>query len=89
MNQLLDNIFERPAAQKLAILGATIVLLAALYYSFSYSPQADECPHTLADLPCGCQDVHYACGYVDREHDHVVCDGSPLPTPTPGQEQDQ
>lgn len=42
MNQLLDNIFERPAVQKLAILGATIVLLAALYYSFSYSPQADE-----------------------------------------------
>jgi hypothetical protein len=42
------------------------------------SPAAEECPHVLVDLPCGCQDVHYACGYVDREHDHVACDGVPL-----------
>lgn len=42
MNQLLDNILERPPAQKLAILAATIILLAALFYSFLYSPQADE-----------------------------------------------
>lgn len=42
MNQLLDNILERSAAQKLAILGAIIILLAALYYSFLYSPQAEE-----------------------------------------------
>jgi hypothetical protein len=39
------------------------------------SPAADSCPSTLTDLPCGCTDVHYACGYVDREHDHVACDG--------------
>jgi type IV pilus assembly protein PilO len=38
----LDNILERSAAQKLAILGAIIILLAALYYSFLYSPQAEE-----------------------------------------------
>src|SRR5581483_6809496 len=42
LNQLLDNILERPPAQKLAILAATIILLGALYYSFIYSPQADE-----------------------------------------------
>ena len=42
MNQLVDNILERSTAQKLAILGATIILLAALYYSFLYSPSADE-----------------------------------------------
>lgn len=42
MNQLFDNIFERSAAQKLAILGATIILLVALYYSFLYSPRSDE-----------------------------------------------
>jgi hypothetical protein len=40
-----------------------------------FSPAADECPFRLVDLPCGCQDVHYACGYIDREHDHVVCTG--------------
>ena len=42
MNQLVDNILERSTAQKVAILGATIILLAALYYSFLYSPGADE-----------------------------------------------
>ena len=42
MSQLLDNIFERSTAQKVAILGAIIILLAALYYSFLYSPQAEE-----------------------------------------------
>ena len=55
----------------------------------AFSPQADDCPHTLADLPCGCQDVHYACGYVDREHDHVACDGTPLDTTASTQEQEQ
>jgi hypothetical protein len=30
---------------------------------------------TLVDLPCGCQDVVFACGYIDHEHDHVQCDG--------------
>ena len=42
MNQLIDNILERPKLQKIAILGATIILLAALYYSFLYSPRSDE-----------------------------------------------
>ena len=42
MNQILDNILERSKAQKFAILGVIIILLAALYYSFLYSPQADE-----------------------------------------------
>jgi hypothetical protein len=31
----------------------------------------------LVDLPCGCQDVYYEDGSVDREHDHVECDGLP------------
>ena len=39
------------------------------------SPEADNCTFILAGLACGCQDVHYACGYVDREHDHVDCPG--------------
>jgi hypothetical protein len=34
-----------------------------------------ECSFTPAVLPCGCQDLHYACGYVDRAHDHVACSG--------------
>jgi hypothetical protein len=34
-------------------------------------PGADSCPCELKDLPCGCQDVIYACGYIDFEHDHV------------------
>jgi type IV pilus assembly protein PilO len=42
LNQLVDNILERSTAQKVAILGGTIILLAALYYSFLYSPGADE-----------------------------------------------
>ena len=42
MNQLIENILERSKPQKIAILGATIVLLAALYYSFLYSPRSDE-----------------------------------------------
>lgn len=33
----------------------------------------------LVDLPCGCQDVYYSNGNVDREHDHVECDGKPEP----------
>jgi hypothetical protein len=33
----------------------------------------------LVDLPCGCQDVVTRRGkVVDREHDHVQCDGTPL-----------
>ncbi len=42
MNQILDTILERSTAQKLAILGVTIILIAALYYSFLFSPRADE-----------------------------------------------
>ena len=42
MNQLLDNILERPKAQKLAILGVTIILIVALYYSFLFVPRSDE-----------------------------------------------
>jgi hypothetical protein len=43
----------------------------------AYSPEADACPFVLIELPCGCQDVHYACGYTDREHDYVNCSGCP------------
>ncbi|MBM2803775.1 MAG: pilus assembly protein PilO [Deltaproteobacteria bacterium] len=42
MNQLIDNILERPKLQKIGILAATIILLAALYYSSLYSPRSDE-----------------------------------------------
>lgn len=42
MNQLLDNILERPKFQKIGILAATIILIAALYYSFVYSPRSDQ-----------------------------------------------
>lgn len=42
MNEILDNLLERPAKQKLGILVVTIILLSALYYSFLYSPQADQ-----------------------------------------------
>ena len=47
-------------------------------------PDGDEtseiarCAYILRNLRCGCQDVEYACGYTDREHDHVECDGLPL-----------
>ena len=40
-----------------------------------YEPLADACSFYLVDLPCGCQDVAYACGYIDHEHDHVTCSG--------------
>jgi type IV pilus assembly protein PilO len=42
VNQLIDNILERPKLQKIGILAATIILLGALYYSFLYSPRSDE-----------------------------------------------
>ena len=42
MNELLDNLLERPGKQKVAILVVAIILIGALYYSFLYSPRADE-----------------------------------------------
>lgn len=42
MNQLLDNILDRPIAQKIGILVAMIILLAALYYSFLHVPGSDR-----------------------------------------------
>jgi len=42
VNQLIDNILERPNLQKIGILAETIILLGALYYSFLYSPRSDE-----------------------------------------------
>lgn len=42
MNELLDNILERPGIQKVGILGVAIILIVALFYSFLYSPQTDE-----------------------------------------------
>ncbi|MSP39109.1 MAG: pilus assembly protein PilO [Deltaproteobacteria bacterium] len=42
MNQLLDNLLERPRIQRIGILAAAIILLGALYYSFIYSPRSDE-----------------------------------------------
>jgi len=42
LNELLDNILERPTGQKVAILVVTIILITALYYSFLYSPRAEE-----------------------------------------------
>jgi type IV pilus assembly protein PilO len=42
LNELLDNILERPTGQKVAILVVMIILITALYYSFLYSPRAEE-----------------------------------------------
>jgi len=42
LNQLLENILERPKVQKLAILGVAIILLVALYYSFLFVPRSDQ-----------------------------------------------
>jgi type IV pilus assembly protein PilO len=42
VNELLDNLLERPGKQKLGILIVTIILITALYYSFLYGPSADE-----------------------------------------------
>jgi type IV pilus assembly protein PilO len=42
LNQLLENILERPTIQKIGILVATVILVSALYYSFVYSPRSDE-----------------------------------------------
>ncbi|MGE5218792.1 MAG: type 4a pilus biogenesis protein PilO [Chloroflexota bacterium] len=42
MNEILDNILERPTSQKIGILVVTIILIGALYYSFLYSPRAEE-----------------------------------------------
>jgi type IV pilus assembly protein PilO len=42
LNELLDNLLERPGKQKLAILAVIVVLLGALYYSFLYAPRAEE-----------------------------------------------
>jgi type IV pilus assembly protein PilO len=42
LNELLDNLLERPGKQKLAILAVMSILIAALYYSFLYSPRADQ-----------------------------------------------
>jgi type IV pilus assembly protein PilO len=42
MNNTLDQILGRPQAQKIGILAGIIILLAALYYTFLYSPRSDE-----------------------------------------------
>lgn len=42
MNQLLENILERPKAQKLAILVVSIILIVALYYSFLFVSRSDQ-----------------------------------------------
>jgi type IV pilus assembly protein PilO len=42
LNELLDNLLERPGKQKFGIIVVTIILLSALYYSFLYSPRADQ-----------------------------------------------
>ena len=42
MNSAIEKILDRPKGQKLGILGGLIILLAAAFYSFLYSPQADE-----------------------------------------------
>jgi type IV pilus assembly protein PilO len=42
LNEILDNVLERSGKQKIGILVVTIVLIGALYYSFLYSPQAEQ-----------------------------------------------
>jgi type IV pilus assembly protein PilO len=42
LNELLDNILERPKAQKIALLAVVILLVGGLYYTFLFSPGMDE-----------------------------------------------
>ena len=42
MNELLDNILERPKAQKIALLAVVLLLVGGLYYTFLFSPGMDE-----------------------------------------------
>lgn len=42
MNATLEKILDRPKGQKLGILVGLIILISAAFYSFLYSPQADE-----------------------------------------------
>jgi type IV pilus assembly protein PilO len=42
LNAALEKILDRPKGQKLGILVGLIILLSAAFYSFVYSPQADE-----------------------------------------------
>ena len=42
MNAAVEKILDRPKGQKLGILAGLIILLLAAFYSFVYSPQADE-----------------------------------------------
>ena len=42
MNATLEKILDRPKGQKLGILVGLIILISVSFYSFLYSPQADE-----------------------------------------------
>jgi type IV pilus assembly protein PilO len=42
LNAALEKILDRPKGQKLGILVGLIILLSAAFYSFVYTPQADE-----------------------------------------------
>ena len=42
MNELLDNILERPKAQKTALLAVVLLLVGGLYYTSLFSPGMDE-----------------------------------------------
>jgi type IV pilus assembly protein PilO len=42
LNELLDNILERPKTQKIALLAVVLLLVGGLYYTFLFSPGMDE-----------------------------------------------
>ena len=42
MNAAFEKILDRPKSQKLGILVGLIIFISAAFYSFLYSPQADE-----------------------------------------------
>jgi type IV pilus assembly protein PilO len=42
LNELLDNILERPKAQKIALLAVVLLLVGGLYYTSLFSPGMDE-----------------------------------------------
>lgn len=50
-------------------------MIATTPVMHQHGDRFSECSFWLVDLPCGCQDAHYACGYIDHEHDHVECPG--------------
>jgi hypothetical protein len=73
---------EPPAAKREDSLARIDAALAGWEYGMDAAvwQPGPVCPdphldYEMAELPCGCQDILFADGCIDREHDHVACDG--------------